>query len=101
MSNRFMYSRDNSKFTCATMVRYRVGWDQTVALTSNGDRFRLIRRLLHDGMSPKVMQVSTIAPLQVQESIALGSKSFFRVGGLYKNRRRSSFYRGCYIRLKS
>ncbi|KAF8607171.1 cytochrome P450 [Ceratobasidium sp. AG-I] len=41
-----------------------MGWDQTVSLKSNGDMFRHIRRLLHDGISPKGWW-----PLQEQEAL--------------------------------
>ena len=41
----------------------RMGWNQLVALNSYNDKVRRIRRLLHDGMSPKFMRVSAIAPM--------------------------------------
>lgn len=41
----------------------RMGWDQLVALNPYGDKVKRIRRLLHDGMSPRFMQVCTLARL--------------------------------------
>lgn len=36
---------------------HRVGFDQTLGLSQYGNKVKRIRRLLHDAMSPKFMQV--------------------------------------------
>ncbi|KAF8607170.1 cytochrome P450 [Ceratobasidium sp. AG-I] len=44
-----------------------MGWDQLVALNPYNDKVRRIRKLLHDGMSPKLIQASDNIPSYAEE----------------------------------